>query len=139
MHTPTVVHEPPATQFVAVGQNTTFTCTASGLSIKWVLTIPVHGMKLLDDKPFQGFTPIESPVPPDDNGRHENVTFTLVAEGRIENNNTCICCVAQIHTSASTDCPEQPEQAHLIVIGDEYIILAMHFYTAKTCSKHLVM
>lgn len=125
MHAPTVVHEHPATQVVAAGQNTRFNCTASGRSFIWIITIPGHSTHLLeaDGEPFQGFTPIDSPIPPDDNGRHEYGMFTLVAEGRIENNNTRVCCVVQIHSGGSSACPEQPDQAHLIVIGNELLCI----------------
>lgn len=102
---------------MAAGQNTSFNCTASGRIIIWIITIP--GMNehtlLSDDETFHGFTRID---PPHNGGTQENMSSILLAEGRLENNNTCVCCIAQIHSGSSNPCPEQPEQAHLIVIGE---------------------
>ena len=115
-----IIHQLPRTKVIAEKDQTTFLCIVSGTSfvLTWTVIFPDgHDIDIERNDSLEGFT-LNIPTSNDDES-YESATFSLIAEGRLENNNTSICCLIEYWENCATlcQCPEPTQLAYLIVIG----------------------
>lgn len=112
----------PAPQVVALGEDATFHCEATGGTFHWKLSTPGSGEAVLDHDHSLSERGISS------EGRAESVadrsyryTSKLTIEGTVENNNTELFC----EVSAFLDSTAKSDHVRMTVIGEIAIDMAI--------------